>query len=181
MCSIFKTSMHLLQTTTTVVYKRDKYKQKINAENRKILVWYLMSRSGSEVSSVNGALEKQEILCVVSGNSALLRLIIFWCCLSASFLASCRDVHFRILHPAEPVPFLGFGLVCKKSARDKSFQTLRISASARSASCVCDHAVFVEGRKKFVIDHESGMHRFVGAHRGPRCHAPPSFGSVIRC
>ena len=34
--------------------------------------------------------------------------------------------------------------------RDKPFQTLRINASARSVSCVCNHAVFVGGRKKFV-------------------------------
>ena len=38
----------------------------------------------------------------------------------------------------------------KKIARDTSFQVLRINANARSASCVCDHAAFVGGRKKFV-------------------------------
>ena len=46
----------------------------------------------------------------------------------------------------------------RKIARDKSFPTLRLNASACSALCVCDHAVFVEGRKKFVGDHECNMH-----------------------
>ena len=43
-------------------------------------------------------------------------------------------------------------------ACDKSFQTLRINASARSASCVYDYAMFVERCKKFVGGHESSMH-----------------------
>ena len=46
-----------------------------------------------------------------------------------------RNVHFRILNPAESVPFLEFGLIGKKIARDKPFQTLRINPSARPASC----------------------------------------------
>ena len=46
----------------------------------------------------------------------------------------------------------------RKIAHDKSFQTLRINASACSASCVCDHVEFVGGRKKFVEGHEGSMH-----------------------
>ena len=37
---------------------------------------------------------------------------------------------------------------------ENSFQTLRIKASAPSASCVCDHVVFVGGRKTFAGSHE---------------------------
>ena len=42
--------------------------------------------------------------------------------------------------------------------QDKSFQMLRINTSARSASCVGDHAVFIGGHKKFVKGHEYSMH-----------------------
>ena len=47
--------------------------------------------------------------------------------------------------------------------REKSFQTLRIHANARSVSCVCDHAVFVGGRKKFVGGHQCSMHPLFSA------------------
>ena len=41
------------------------------------------------------------------------------------------------------------------------FSDLRINASAHLASCLCDHAVFIGGRKKFVGGHECSMHRLL--------------------
>ena len=44
-------------------------------------------------------------------------------------------------------------------AGDKSLQTLRLNARARSASFVCDHAVFVGGRKNLWEAMSVVMHR----------------------
>ena len=41
---------------------------------------------------------------------------------------------------------------------NKTFQTMCINESARSAPCLGDHAMFVRGRKKLVGGYECSMH-----------------------